>query len=112
MNTRDRWELVGPYSSRAIDWIAANVVTDAMVDEAMKRNRHNNYAWELDRTRRNIALGIRCGSFALDSWQTVAPHMPDTSAYCGERKCWLGCTGGPADSGCVPSPARREKDLG
>lgn len=66
----------GPYSTSAVDWIAANVVTDMMIDKAIRaswRSRKNRdqatyRALVTDpgrrrEARRNIAIGIRCGSY-------------------------------------------------
>lgn len=69
-------EIVGLYSTTTVDWIEATVVTEAMVDYAII-NRLNSNNPRLDKrrarmlaspahratTRRNIAIGIRCGSY-------------------------------------------------
>lgn len=69
--------IVGLYSTTAVDWIAEHVVTEAMVDHAIiqgvgtpnrkasaRVQRALNSPGRRATARRNIAVGIRCGSYA------------------------------------------------
>jgi hypothetical protein len=59
--------LRGPYSMSKVDWIEANVVTEAMVDAAIQRDgmrdSYANMQLRRAKARRNIAIGIRAGSY-------------------------------------------------
>ena len=62
--TELRFNPNGAFNRARVDWIEANVVTEAAIDAAIKpRGKHHGWGSNRERTGRNIALGLNCGSY-------------------------------------------------
>ena len=71
MTTKEEESMNTPLRLHTVDWIEANVVTAEMIDKAIKQSPMSKtaaldpYAVSLRRrnARRNIAIGLKAGSY-------------------------------------------------